>query len=62
MLDRTGSKTKLLVASLRQTTDISALAAQGLDTFTLSPEIAQALFAVEATQAAAADFEQAAQG
>jgi len=62
MLDRTGSKTKLLVASLRQTTDISALAAQGLDTFTLSPAIAQALFAVEATQAAAADFEQAAQG
>ncbi|MGA1473935.1 MAG: transaldolase family protein [Prochlorothrix sp.] len=63
MLDRTGnSKTRLLVASLRQAEDLAALAAQGLDTFTISPAIADRLFQVAATEAAAADFERAARG
>ena len=60
MIDRTGSTTRLLVASVRQVSDITALAAQGVGTFTLSPAIAAELFQVDATQAAAADFERAA--
>ncbi|MEO0408498.1 MAG: transaldolase family protein [Cyanobacteria bacterium P01_A01_bin.135] len=52
--------TRLLVASIRQVADLTTLAQQGLDTFTISPAIAQALFAVPLTQQAAADFEVAA--
>ena len=48
---------RLLVASLRAPDDLARLAAEGLDTFTISPEIAAALFAVEPTLAAAAQFE-----
>lgn len=59
-LTATQSTTRLLVASIRQVADLTALAQQGLDTFTLSPAIAQALFAVPLTQQAAADFEAAA--
>ena len=60
ILHRTGSATRLLVASIRNVADLVALAAQGLDTFTLSPKIAAALFQVEATTVATADFERAA--
>ncbi|WP_299404932.1 transaldolase family protein [Acaryochloris sp. IP29b_bin.148] len=56
------SSTKLLVASLRSIDDITQLATQGLDTFTLSPTIAKQLFQVDATQKAAQAFEQAAKG
>jgi transaldolase len=52
-----GSPLRLLVASLRCPDDMARLAAEGLDTFTISPSIAEALFAVEATEAAAAQFE-----
>jgi transaldolase len=47
----------LLVASLRSAEDLARLAAEGLDTFTISPAIAAELFAVEPTLAAADQFE-----
>ncbi|MFM7086898.1 MAG: transaldolase family protein [Cyanobium sp.] len=53
-----GSSTRLLVASLRRPQELSQLAAAGLGTFTLSPELAGELFACPATAAAAARFEQ----
>ncbi len=56
-LDGLGSSTRLLVASLRRPEDLARLAAAGMGTFTLSPELAAALFASEATAAAAATFE-----
>jgi transaldolase len=57
-LEGLGSSVRLLVASLRQASDLSRLAAEGLNTFTISPAIASALFASEATAAAATQFEQ----
>jgi len=57
-----GSPLRLLVASLRSPDDLARLAAEGLDSFTISPAIAAALFAVEPTKAAAAQFERAAAG
>jgi transaldolase len=48
---------RLLVASLRQPKDLTILAAAGLDTFTISPALASALFDVQATVAAAQQFE-----
>lgn len=59
-LDGVGSPLRLLVASIRELEDLSVLAAAGLDTFTFSPAIAQALFEIPETLKAAADFEQAA--
>ncbi len=56
-LDGLGSSTRLLVASLRRPEDLSRLAAAGLGTFTLGPDLAASLFASEATAAAAAQFE-----
>jgi transaldolase len=56
-VDRSGSSLRLLVASLRTTSDLSRLAAAGMTTFTLSPKLAAALFSCEATEAAAARFE-----
>ncbi len=56
-VDRSGSSLRLLVASLRTTSDLSRLAAAGMSTFTLSPKLAAALFSCEATEAAAARFE-----
>lgn len=53
---------RLLVASLRSPDDLARLAAEGLDTFTISPAIAAALFAVEPTLAAAEQFERDALG
>ncbi|HEY9694289.1 MAG TPA: transaldolase family protein [Oculatellaceae cyanobacterium] len=55
-----GSKTRILVASIRNIEDIAFLTTQGLDTFTFSPAIAQAFFNVTATNQAATEFEQAA--
>ncbi|MBM5806558.1 MAG: transaldolase [Cyanobacteria bacterium M_surface_10_m2_179] len=51
------SSLRLLVASLRSPDDLARLASEGLDTFTISPSIAEALFAVEPTLAAADQFE-----
>jgi transaldolase len=56
-LDGVGSGTRLLVASLRHPDDLARLAAAGMGTFTLGPDLAAALFASEATAAAAAQFE-----
>jgi transaldolase len=53
-----GSEVRLLVASLRQPADLGRLAAAGLDTFTLAPDVVAALFGCAATAAAAAVFEQ----
>jgi transaldolase len=58
----TGSSVRLLVASLRNAETLGRLAAEGLDTFTISPAVAAGLFESEATEAAAAQFEQDAQG
>lgn len=56
-LDGLGSSTRLLVASLRQPQDLSRLAAAGMGTFTLGPDLAAALFASQASADAAAQFE-----
>jgi transaldolase len=56
-LDGVGSRTRLLVASLRRSDDLARLAAAGLGHFTLSPAIAAGLFGSEATAEAAARFE-----
>ncbi|QPN60102.1 transaldolase [Synechococcus sp. CBW1002] len=57
-LDGVGSGVRLLVASLRQASDLTRLAEAGMTTFTMGPAIAAGLFASEATEAAAAQFEQ----
>ena len=56
-VDGLGASLRLLVASLRSPDDLARLAAEGLNTFTISPAIADALFRVEATEAAAQQFE-----
>jgi transaldolase len=55
-LDGLGCSLQLLVASLRQPQDLVALAAVGVDSFTLSPLLADRLFACAATEEAAAVF------
>ncbi|MFL0789714.1 MAG: transaldolase family protein [Prochlorococcus sp.] len=57
-LDGIGSSCRLLVASLRERKDLSRLAAQGLNTFTISATLAEELFNVSATMAASQSFEQ----
>lgn len=57
-----GSPLRLLVASLRRQEDLARLAAEGLDTFTISPQIAAELFASPVTRAAAEQFERDALG
>jgi transaldolase len=57
-LEGLGSSVRLLVASLRHSSDLTRLAAEGVSTFTISPAIAEVLLASEATTAAAAQFEQ----
>ena len=52
-----GSNVRLLVASLRQPSELSRLAAEGLNTFTISPALAAELFGSEATAAASVQFE-----
>jgi transaldolase len=57
-----GSSTRLLVASLRSVAELTRLAADGVDTFTLSPALARQLWSHSATTAAAAQFERDARG
>ena len=56
------SPTRLLVASIRDTADLVALAAGGLDTFTLTPPIIEELVADELTLAAVEAFAAEVQG
>jgi transaldolase len=58
MIDRLGSPTRVLVASIRQLSDLTALARQGLDTFTLLPHLVEELLANPQTLKATADFEE----
>jgi len=51
------SPTRLLVASLRSLEELTRLAAEGIDTFTLSPPLARQLWRHSATEAAVAQFE-----
>lgn len=53
-----GSSTRLLVASVREPMELAALAAAGLNTFTISAAVARGLFSSAATAAAAEAFEQ----
>jgi transaldolase len=55
-LDGLGSSLRLLVASLRQPNDLVALAAEGVDSFTLAPGLAERLCRCAATEAAAEAF------
>jgi transaldolase len=57
-----GSATRLLVASLRSLADLTRLAADGIDTFTVSPHLARQLWCDSATTAAVAQFESDARG
>ena len=50
--------TRILVASIRSVDDIAGLVADGLDTFTLSPAIAEQLFSDSLTLQAADTFEE----
>ena len=56
-----GTATEVLVASLRNITELTALAERGLTHFTFSPAIAEALFQEGLTERALADFERAAE-
>ena len=56
-LDGVGATTRLLVASLRDPTDLTRLAAAGVGCFTLAPPVAAALFEAAPTLEAAAQFE-----
>lgn len=56
-LDGVNSSMRILTASIRNVEDIAYLAAQGLNTFTFSPAIAEAFFSSEQTAAATAAFE-----
>lgn len=55
-----GGHTKIMVASLRNTSQMTELAALGLDCFTIAPAIAEALLTDSNTQAALEQFEAAA--
>jgi transaldolase len=61
-VDGLGSPLRLLVASVRQVSDLIVLASAGLTTFTISETIATGLFSAEATNRAALMFEQQASG
>ncbi|GFR49423.1 hypothetical protein Agub_g11480 [Astrephomene gubernaculifera] len=54
------ARTRLLVASIRDTSAMASLAAEGCDTFTISPAVAGKLFAVSYTLDAVEQFEAAA--
>lgn len=62
ILHATGSRTRLLVASIRKAEDMAQLAARGVDAFTFAPRIAEELFGDPRTAAAAAAFEAAVPG
>lgn len=62
MAEHSGSATRILAASIRQLSDLTALAAAGLDTFTLLPPLVDELLANELTHRAAAEFNEKARG
>lgn len=57
-----GGQPRILVASLRNSDQIVALATRGLDCFTLAPDLARSLLSDPMTDQAAAVFEEAALG
>ncbi len=57
-----GSAMRILVASLRDASDVVRLAAEGLDTFTFGPKLAAGLLADELAAQAVEAFEVAAEG
>lgn len=59
-VDRSAGRLRLLVASLRGLEDVVWLARRGVQTFTLSPALARALFDEPLTESAALAFETAA--
>ncbi len=61
ILTGTGSRTRLLTASLRTAEQVVDLAAKGLDTFTFGPGVADQLLVSDLTAAADADFQRAAE-
>ncbi len=61
ILTRSGSKTRLLTASLRTAEQVVDLAARGLDTFTFGTRVAADLVASSLTRKATADFQRAAE-
>ena len=62
MIDHLDSSTRLLVASIRQLSDLTTLARNGVDTFTLLPPLLEEMLNNPLTIKAAADFEEKAQG
>lgn len=61
IVDGLSVKTRILVSGIRDADTLADLAADGLDTFTVSPAVARMLVDVPLTNAAAAEFEVAAQ-
>ena len=61
ILARTGSRTRLLTASLRTVEQVVDLATRGLDTFTCGTRMADQMLGSDLTAAAAADFQRAAE-
>jgi transaldolase len=57
-LHHLSSPTRLLAASIRQLSQLTILARRGLDTFTLTPALVDALLENGLTNQAAADFEE----
>lgn len=55
------SGTRILVASIRNVETLTDLAAAGMETFTISPDVARSLFQVRLTEQAALEFEESAQ-
>ena len=60
IVDRMGSKTRVLVASVRTAEQVGDLAARGCTTFTLSADVIKEMTTEPMTLRAAADFEKAA--
>lgn len=61
IIRKTGSHTRILAASIRQLSDLTALAEYGLDTFTLLPNLVDELLENPLTNKAAAEFNEKAQ-
>lgn len=60
IVDGLKSETRILVASIRDTQVLTDLAASGMETFTLGPDVARQLWADPLTEQAARDFEESA--
>ena len=59
LLTATGSRTKVLLASIPDVPSMVTLARRGVDCFTMGPSVAEQFFADELTAEAAATFEEA---